>query len=170
MDIGNWLFIGVAVVSGIASLSKATKKRTSAQTSQQSTSMDENKSDADDWLKNNLRETTKGFLETEDEFIPKNDPKPKDVLAEKLPPPATNAEQFRRTSQSLEVAAGPHVSLEDTVEVEGNVIHTGLRGSVNALLSGVVFDQPLLDPVDDLKNIEEVRKALIYGEIMRPKF
>lgn len=185
MDIGDWVFWGLVAVSGIASLSKAVKKKASEQTSQQPTSSDVEKSDADEWLKNILRETSKGFLDADDEFIPKNDPKPTVMRPEnqasrpintysksksETAETYANAERYRRTNQSLEGAARPRVSLENTDVVEGQVSHTGLRSSSHSTVVDTVYDQPQLDPVDDFKHAEEVRKAVIYGEIMRTKF
>jgi len=185
MDIGDWVFWGMVAVSGIATLSKATKKKASEQTSQQPTSTEERKSDADEWIKNILNETTKGLLDTDDEFIPKNAPKPSVVRSETTAPQlnkeyskntneaaqkSSNAELYRRSNQSLEISARPRISQENTPFVEGKVSHTGLRASMNTSVSDIIYDQPLLDPVDDFNEMEEVRKAIIYGEIMRSKF
>jgi hypothetical protein len=184
MDLGDWVFLGMVAISGIASISKMGKKKAAQQSSQQQTLGEDTKSDADDWLKNILRETTKGLVDADD-FLPKNDPKPsvhRPELEKSQPSNGAypknkvdasrrnaNAEQYRRSNQSLESTSRPLVSLEDTKVVEGKVSHTGLHGSMPSSIIDSV-DQSPLDPADDFKDSDEVRKAIIYGEIMRTKF
>lgn len=189
MDIGDWVFIGMIVISGIASVSKAAKKKTAGQSSGEQASTSQDKSDADEWIKKIIRESTKGLLD-DDDFIPKNDAKPtveRPVQQKPLPSddyrkgtgepakpevaqPYANAELYRRNNQSLEERQRPRVSLENTTVVEGKVSHTGLRASMQTAQTAPLYDQALLDPSEDFSDTDEVRKALIYGEIMRTKF
>lgn len=181
MDIGDWVFLGMIVISGIASVSKAAKKKTAGQATGEKTSTRQDKSDAmDEWIK----KMTKGLVD-EDEFIPKNESQPTVVRPVKPMPqpsgeyekrtrettqPYANAELYRRSNQSLEGSARPRVSLENTTVVEGQVSHTGLHGSTQASPTDAISDKPLLDPTDDFRDMDEIRKAIIYGEIMRTKF
>jgi hypothetical protein len=181
MDIGDWVFLGMIVISGIASVSKAAKKKTAGQTSGEQTTTHQEKSDSmDEWIK----KMTKSLV-GEDEFIPKNETQPTVIRPVEPTPqpvdterkrttesaqPYTNAEQFRRKNQSLEGSARPNISLEQTNVVEGKVSHTGLRGSAQVSQTDLTYEKPYLDPADDFGDTDEVRKAIIYGEIMRTKF
>ena len=181
MDIGDWVFLGMIVISGIASVSKAAKKKTAGQTSGEQTSTHQDKSDAmDEWIK----KITKGLVD-EDEFIPKNESQPTVVRPVQPTPqpsgeykkrngetsqPYANAEQYRRNNLSLEGSARPRVSLENTTVIEGKVSHTGLHGSAQASPTDSICEKPLLNPTDDFRDTDEIRKAVIYGEIMRTKF
>ncbi len=180
MDFGDWMFIGVAVISGIASIAKAAKKKETAQSSQPNSSHDEEKAGTDEWIKNILRETTKGISDLDDEFIPKNKPTQQQTREKPVVTTAQSnsgqtgkknvAEDYRRDNQSLERFSRQHVSLEDSVTIEGNVQHKGVSVSSGLQKSQQAVDCPLLDPIVDLNEAEEVRKAIVYGEIMRPKF
>jgi len=86
-----------------------------------------------------------------------------------------STEHFRRTNQSPEQFTRSHQGLEDTSAIEGfNNRKTQISSPVvpnvdsTVVSSGLLFSP--LTPADDLKEADKVRKAIVYGEIMRPKF
>jgi len=180
MDIEKWIFLGLAVASGVASVVKSAQKKNAAQTSQRN-EPSPNKPVAEDWLKNILRETTQSLKEIEDDYIPKNTPQPKvnpiptppkgkvtlnPLSVENRPSP----ELYRRKIVTAESNKRNAVSLENVSVVEGNVKHDGLHAAINKPEIVTVTAPALLNPRDELVALDDVRKALIYGEILRTKF
>lgn len=181
MDIGDWVFWGVVAISGIASIAKGTRKKAAEETSMPQSTVHQEQPTAEDWIKTIIRQSTGGLLD-DDDFIPKKNSEPQGTQKQqpasrptseyKSRPaetvkPRTNAEQYRRTNQSLEVESRAHVSLENTPR---EARKTGLRASEVVSATDSVSTNRLLNPAEDLRDMDEVKKAIIYGEILQTKF
>lgn len=81
-----------------------------------------------------------------------------------------SAETFRRPNQSAERFTRKPVSLEDKYTSKTGQISRLKQAAAEVEDSSIIAKPSLLSVSDDLDELQEVRKAVIYGEIMRPKF
>jgi hypothetical protein len=197
MDFGDWVFYGLIIASVVGSVVKSVKKKQADAAGQEEDAGAAAANDGSEWVKNIVRETTKSLFDMDDDdYIPRN-PKPAPAASRsttetsvpersagqvaedfrRVNKPAedyrrTNqsAEAFRRSNQSAERFSRPTVSLEDKYASK-----TGQSSKLKQTITGVgetvtAVTPALLAAGEDLDDMQEVRKALIYGEIMRPKF
>lgn len=197
MDFGDWVFYGLIIASVVGSVVKSVKKKQADAAGHEEDTGAAPANDGSEWVKNIVRETTKNLFDMDDDdFIPRN-PKPAPAASRsttvtsvpersagqvaedfrRVNKPAedyrrTNqsAESFRRSNQSAERFSRPTVSLEDMYASKAGQ-SSKLKQTTTGVAETVTATTPsLLAAGDDLDDIQEVRKALIYGEIMRPKF
>ncbi|HBL72625.1 MAG TPA: hypothetical protein DD409_06960 [Bacteroidales bacterium] len=198
MDAGDLIFYGMIAVSVVASVVKSVKKKQEAAAVHDEDNAGTSTGDGTEWIKNVMRETTKSLFDVDDDdFIPRN---PKPTPAANRPASTLNtatertasqsdegyrrtnqpAEDFRRTNQSSETFRRPNqsaerftrqaISLEDKIKAKPTPGSKGKRIVTEGEIAEIVASPALLSVSDDLDELQEVRKALIYGEIMRPKF
>lgn len=91
--------------------------------------------------------------------------------------PTQSAEDYRRRTQSAEVFHRPDINAErfarEAINLEQRQITRNIKlkqAASNVEDSSINAQPPLLVVSDDLWGAQEAMKALIYGEIMRPKF
>jgi hypothetical protein len=180
MDKGNWLFYGLIALSGIVSLVQKAKKKTenANQENQDSKPKEQPEGNIDTWIKTIIAQASpSGELdntEAGDDFIPRN-PKSETLssgsLGKQIPvkedkvninPLGKVAEDFRRKNESL----------EDISVIEGFTDQSRLKYESTNQQPYLIKDclAEGLDPTVDLMDDEEIKRAIIYGEIFRTKF
>ncbi|NLT03093.1 MAG: hypothetical protein GXY09_04450 [Bacteroidales bacterium] len=187
MDFGDWVFYGLIIASVVGSVVKSVKKKQADAAGQEEDTGAAPTNDGSEWVKNIVRETTKNLFDMDDDdFIPRN-PKPAPAasrsttvtsapersaghVAEDYRRTNQSAEAYRRTNQSAERFTRPTVSLEDKYASKAGQSSKLKHPSAGVEPAVVTATPSLLAAGDDLDDVQEVRKALIYGEIMRPKF
>ncbi len=168
MDLGDIVFYGLIAISAIASIVKSTKKKAEV----------EEGAELPDFKGNNPGKWIKTILEEvageDDDFIPSNPKKeviqkPQKVETSYIPE-ASSSETFRRKNESLE---RPNLNLERELYSK-NVSKSKLK-SVNNSDTSPVYSESIsevssLNPKEDFIESIEVKKAIIYGEILQTKF
>jgi len=192
MDAGDLIFYGLIAISAVASIVKSVKKKGD---SQKEEALPDFKGDSPaKWLQTIIEDKQ----EEDDEFIPvnpkqtiqakmepvaKNHQKPfsysyegktyegnfgeeaksKESFSSES---RVNIENYRRNNQSLE---------KPLEEIRKTYSPDHRKASPNASIKEVSFmevvsNENALSPSEELRNNEELKKAIIYGEIMRTKF
>lgn len=196
MEAGDWFFYVVIIASVVGSVLKSVRKKQADVAAQHEEPGKGVPHDGSEWVKNVLRETTKSLFDVDDDdFIPRN-PKPSPAAGrpsatqqgpERTAHPSaspagrtttstgrevrepSSAETFCRPNLSAERYTRPVISLEEPAT--GTSRSTVKFKSREPIVETTpATETPILSAADDLSDIEDVRKAIIYGEIMRPKF
>jgi hypothetical protein len=160
MDPGDLIFYGVIVVSVVSSILKAVKKQPGQKV--ENTAMPDFKgSRPADIIKTILEE----MVEKDDDYLPSN---PKPVQPR---PVIAKVSGTKPTILPME-----RQNLSDSLEkIRTSTESHPRKESFNALSSVVTEGKPedTYDPILeklDLRNMDELKKAIIYSEIIHPKF
>jgi hypothetical protein len=190
MDAGDLIFYGLIAISAIASIVKSTKKKV---VSSEESSLPDFKGDV-------ARKIIKTILEEDDDYIPSNPKPPvnREVLKPKLQPEIVKKSTVETKSYGkwydTEGSSGERVDAESKVNLETyHRINDSLEKPINEInndrqksqsvrnvfKSGngkqvkendIDLPESIIDPLSDFKDFDEVKKALVYGEIMKTKF
>ncbi|MEA4840606.1 MAG: hypothetical protein VB110_06350 [Bacteroidales bacterium] len=145
MDSGDLIFYGIIAVSIVSSILKAVRKKPEEM---KDTGMPDFKgSRTGDLFKSILQE----LEEKDDEFIPSN-PKPAPPITSQVNKP--KEKQIKRQDMASAMPRREPFNAKTTAETV----------SVSENLS-----DPILQTLD-LQKMDELKKAIIYSEIIRPKF
>lgn len=186
MDTGDIIFYGLIALSAVASIVKSAKKK---QEDPKEGELPDFKGDKPGkWIKTILEEV----VEDDDDFIPVN-PKPETQkkpetseytyegksLEDNSYEKRENTETYRRTNVSLEkpvlIERRNNQSLERQALTRKplNEVYksseSALQKERNIMISEI-YDNDILSPAKELADPEELKKAIIFGEIMRTKF
>lgn len=168
MDLGDIVFYGLIAISAIASIVKSTKKK--AEVEEGAELPDFKGNNPGKWIKTILEEVA----EADDDFIPSNPKKDATTTTKKVEPvyssEAKSSEVFRRQNESLE---RPNLNLERdifTKKTTKNKLKTFNSYDESPIYSDSIVDLSVLKPEEDFKDFSEVKKAIIYGEIVQTKF
>jgi len=184
MDPGDWFFYGILALSAIGSVVKASKKKEQSSDRKELSGKPEEPSGK--WLKEVMEDAI--GMGNEDEYIPKNlqpavpQQPVKDGMTQvpgngRMPETRANhepyrhanpiLEDYRRLVVSHETFNRPEQSLEIIPEKEG----FESRHPVHPVeTTSELVEEGDLNPAEDLADLENLKKAIIYGEIMHTKF
>ena len=156
MDPGDLIFYGVIAVSVVSSILKALKKKPEGEAS--AGMPDFKGSRPVDIFKTILEE----IREKEDDFIPSN------------PEPVPPIRKTSATKPAVEPVKRPNLAsvFEKTRTATENMPRRE-SFSVKSTIESIRVQDDLSDPVLqslDLSQADELKKAIIYSEILRPKF
>jgi len=155
MDPGDLIFYGIIAISVISSIVKAVKKKPEEVID---TGMPDYKgSPAGNIFKTILQE----LEEKDDEYIPSN-PKPAPSMTSQVNKP--KMEQLKRQERASAFNKTRTFTGEKPLRESLNS-----RTSVEAASVPGNLSNPILQNLD-LQNMDELKKAIIYSEIIRPKF
>jgi len=156
MDPGDLIFYGIIAISVVSSIVKAVKKKPGDNVD---TGMPDFKgSRAEEIFKTVLED----LREKDDDFIPSN-PKPVPPIV-KVPVPTLKVEPLKRSS-----LAADFERMRTATENMPRRESFSAKSSVETEAKPDDFSDQIL-PSFDLTQIDELKKVLIYGEILRPKF
>lgn len=194
MDTGDIIFYGLIALSAVASIVKSAKKK---QVDPKEGELPDFKGDKPGkWIKTILEDV----VDDDDDFIPVNpkpetQKKPETVfktstnntdytyegksLEDNSYEKRENTETYRRTNVSLEkpvvIERRSNQSLEKTA-LTRKPLNEVYKSSVSALqkernmIQSEIYDNDILSPAKELADPDELKKAIIFGEIMRTKF
>lgn len=190
MDAGDLIFYGLIAISAVASIVKSTKKK---EVSSKEDSLPDFKGDV-------ARKIIKTILEEDDDYIPSNPkpvvnhevlkPKPEPMYSKTIPEGNNSYEKWydyeaksgekvdAESKVNLETYHRSNKSLEKTINdinidrSKSQSVRTAKKADDYKKAASDQTDEQaiILNPTDDFKDLDDVKKALIYGEIMKTKF
>lgn len=187
MDTGDIIFYGLIALSVVASIVKSAKKK---QQEPEEGELPDFKGDKPGkWIKTILEEVVE---DDDDDFIPVN-PKPETQkkperveytyegtsLEDNTYEKRENAETYRRTNVSLEKPVlierrnnqsleRPTLNRKPLNEISKST-ESALQKERN-IIKSEIYENDIFSPAIELADSDELKKAIIYGEIMRTKF
>lgn len=156
MDPGDLIFYGIIAISVVSSIVKAVKKKPGDNVD---TGMPDFKgSRAEEIFKTVLED----LREKDDDFIPSN-PKPVPPIV-KVPVPTLKVEPLKRSSLAADFermrTATENMPRRESFSAKSSVETEGKPDELSdSILQSI-----------DLRQTDELKKAIIYSEILRPKF
>ena len=187
MDAGDLIFYGLIAISAVASIVKSVKKK---EDKASETGMPDFKGNdpevhesPEKWLRKILEDRDDDFIPKNPEPVAKPESQQKTASYEgKAAENHSSQEVFRRSNQSQEVFRRSNQS-QETYSRTNQSLETMPSAAKfdNGSLHSNSTDKPLLNPAEtaagdllipseDLKNADDLKKAIVYGEIMRTKF